>query len=215
MAWTTPAALTAFTASSAAWMNAQLKGNMEYLKTTLDALIVTVAGITADPKSVVLTARDAMFIVSDIATAGIEVTEASGTDKPSIPCIKMDDTTDEGVEFHFRLPGTPSGTASLKIEYYMAGANSNKKVKFGAQIAALSDTDTNATAKALATQDTVSLVCPDAAGTVDEATITLSDADSMAKGDFVTLRLQRVPSDTTNDTAAGDAVVISVSLDYA
>lgn len=213
--WTTIKTQSPFTEIYSSDWNTYVRDNGTYLKDTLDALSDTVATLTTDPKSVVLTALDASPIISDIQTAGIEFTESSGTDNPSIPGIFCDDTTDEGVEFHFRLPGTPSGTPTIKIEYYMAEANSSKKVKFGAQASALSDGDAGATAKALATQDTVSLSCPDTAGTVDEATITLTNSDSMTKGDFVVLRIQRIPSDTTNDTATGDVVILSISLEYA
>jgi hypothetical protein len=207
----------AATKGYAADMNLYVRDNLNYLKTTLDALIATVAALMTDPKAVTFTPFDSIPPMSGVQSAGLDIAESSGagTAKPIIPRMLFDATTDEGRMFVFRLPGTPTITPLLKIEYYMASANSSAKVKFGAQIAALGDTDTGATAKVFDTQDTVSVTCPDAAGTVDEATITMTHYDSMTKGDWVNLIVERLPSDTTNDTATGDAVIISMSLEYA
>jgi hypothetical protein len=152
--------------------------------------------------------------MSSINAAALTLTESTsaGTYKPVFYRVAFDDTTDEGRMWLFRPPQTFT-TATLKILYYMSGANTSKNVGWVAYLSAISDTDTSFTANAFDSANTGTTVCPDAAGTVDEASITLTNGDSIAAGDWVCLLLRRnaaVASDAT-----GDAIVIMCEVQYA
>ncbi len=154
--------------------------------------------------------------LSGYTAAAIDLIESSGagTAKPILPRILFDDTTDEARIFTFRLNWTPSSAPSLKIKYYMVGANTAKKVVFAARVAAVTAGDTSVTAKVFGSENTVNPTVPNAAGTTAETTVTLTNADSIAKGDWVNIIIYRKPSDTTNDTAVGDCAVLDVEFDY-
>jgi hypothetical protein len=148
--------------------------------------------------------------LSDITAAPIDVVESSGAaPNPVWYRMPLDAAADEGRQWNFILDRKYGSTPVLKVHYYMAGANTSKTVAFNAQIAAISDGDASVTAKVFDAVNTVTVTCPDAAGTEDVASITLTNADSMAAGDRVILLLYR---DVSVDDAAGDCVVTGVEL---
>ena len=59
-----------------------------------------------------------------------------------------------------------------------------------------------------------SVTVPGTAGYLDEISITLTHADSVAANDYVKVRVGRDADDGTNDTATGDAEVVAISLEY-
>jgi hypothetical protein len=123
--------------------------------------------------------------LSGVNAAGLSLVESSGagTHKPVYYILSFDDSTNEGRMWLFRPPSAFT-TATLKILYYMSGANTSKNVGWSATLSAVSDTDTSFTAKVFATTNAGTTACPDAAGTVDEASITLTNGDSIAAGDW-------------------------------
>ena len=146
-------------------------------------------------------------------TAALEYVEStdSGTWKPAFMQLRFDDTTSEARMWQFQIPYTVTAPV-LKIGYRMAGANTSKSVKFDAYLACVSDGDASVNAKAFATVNSATVTCPDAANTFDVATITLTNANSIAEGDLVTVLLARdtgVASDAT-----GDAIVNFVVFGY-
>ena len=124
----------------------------------------------------------------------------------------FDATTSEMCYWAFRMPQDYASAPVLKVQYKMASATSGT---FGilVRLAAVSDGDsTDVDAKAMGTVNTITAVTvPGTAGYLDEISGALSNADSLAAGDFAILMLAR---DTANDTATGDAEVIAVALDY-
>ena len=141
--------------------------------------------------------------LSGINAAGLSLVESTdaGTYKPAKHILSFDDSTDEGAMWEFRPPQAFT-TATLKITYYMSGANTSKSVGWVAYIAAISDTDTSVTAFAFDSANTGTTTCPDAAGTEDEASITLTNADSLAVGDRAVILIRRnaaVANDATGD----------------
>lgn len=151
---------------------------------------------------------------SGLQAAGLTLIEstAAGTYKPVMYALSFDDSTDEGRMWLFRPPQTFT-TATLKILYYMSGANTSKNVGWVAQISAVSDTDTLFLANAFDSANTGTTACPDAAGTVDEASITMTNADSMAVGDWACIVIRR--DTTVASDATGDANLIMAELQYA
>ena len=123
----------------------------------------------------------------------------------------FDATTAEMLMWSFRMPQDYASGPVLKVQYKMASATSGTFI-IASRIAAVSDGDaTDVDAKALGTVNTSSAATvPGTAGHLDEISLALANADSLAAGDFVILYLAR----DIADTAAGDAEVVSVSLEY-
>lgn len=155
---------------------------------------------------------DSMPPLSDVTAAPVDSVESSGAaPNPAWLRMLLDASADEGRQWEFILDRRYGTSPTLKIHYYMAGANTNKTVCFAAQIAAVSDSDTSVTAKPFDTVNSSTVTVPDAAGTEDVASITLTNDDSMAAGDRVMLLLYR---DVSEDDAAGDCVVTDVELQF-
>lgn len=152
--------------------------------------------------------------MSGLQSAGLTLVESTSgaTFKPVLYVLSFDDSTDEGRMWLFRPPQTFT-TATLKILYYMTGANTSKNVGWSAQISAVSDTDTSFLANAFDSANAGTTACPDAAGTVDEASITMTNKDSLTVGDWACLLIRR--DTTVASDATGDANLIMAELQYA
>lgn len=170
-------------------------------------------GSTVTQKTLLLP-QQAIPPMSGLQAAGLSLVEstAAGTYKPVIYGLSFDDSTDEGRMWLFRPPQTFT-TATLKILYYMTGANTSKNVGWVAQISAVSDTDTLFLANAFDSANTGTTACPDAAGTVDEASITLTNKDSLTVGDWACILIRR--DTTVSSDATGDANLIIAEIQYA
>ena len=103
----------------------------------------------------------------------------------------------------------------LKLQYSMASATSGEVV-LAAEIMAVSDGDSqDIDSESFDTINTsASTTVPATAGHLDEISITLTNADSLAAGDFVLLRISRDASDTVNDDASGDLELRNISIEY-
>jgi hypothetical protein len=113
----------------------------------------------------------------------------------------------------FRMPADYASAPVLKVQYKMASATSNSIVLDG-RIAAVSDGDSqDVDANAFANANTATKTVPGTAGHLDEVSITLTNADSLAAGDFTIVYLARLSGDAS-DTATGDCEVIAVTLEY-
>jgi hypothetical protein len=157
-----------------------------------------------------------MAPLSGLQAAGLEVGESSGagTNKPVLPQIKFDGTVSEGRMWTFRMPRTYGGGAvTLKLGYRMGSANTSKAVVMAAQLAAVSDGDASMNAKVFATENTSTISVPDAANTQDEGSITLTNKDNVAAGDWVNLVLYRKPTDGS-DNASGDLILTSLDVQF-
>lgn len=153
--------------------------------------------------------------MSGLVAAGFTQPESSGAAvdglRPVEPMLTFVDSSNTAREWVDDLRGTP-GTMALKVRYKMAGANTSKSVKFLAHIAASSDGDASISAKVLAASNAGTVTCPDTADVMDEVSITLTNADSIAKGDWFCLALTRDVSVANN--ATGNVQVMSVELQY-
>jgi hypothetical protein len=152
--------------------------------------------------------------LSGVQSAGLDIVESSGagTAKPVIFRLLFDKDTDEGRMWIFRVPDTYISAPVLKVQYYSTGANTSKTFAVNCQVACVSDTDTGMTAKVFAATNEAVTTVPNAAGTLDVASITLTNADSMAAGDWCCLHLWR---DISNDDAANDIAVVGIVLTFA
>jgi hypothetical protein len=158
--------------------------------------------------------QDSIAPLSDVTAAPIDLVESSGAaPNPVWYRMPLDADADEGRQWDFILDRKYIGSPVLKVHYYMAGANTSDAVVLVCQIAAVSDTDASVTAKVFDAVNTSTTTVPDAAGTEDVASITLTNADSMAAGDRISLLLYR-DANAGGDTAAGDCVVTGVELQF-
>lgn len=137
-----------------------------------------------------------------------------GTNFP-VPGLAFDATTQETCFWTFPLLNYGSGDITVRVYWYADTATSGG-VTFGASLAAITpNTDTqDIETKAFATENTAS---DTHLGTTGQRghhfDITVSNLDSAAVDDDVTLRLRRVPADGS-DTMTGDCVVTKVVISY-
>lgn len=127
--------------------------------------------------------------------------------------LAFDASTEEWVCWQRYWPADYSSSPVAKLTYKMASATSGDVV-WVVQVAAISDGDsTDADAKAFGTANSGTVTVPGTAGHIDVASITVSNADSVAAGDWVVIRVAR-DADAGGDTATGDAELIGVAIQY-
>lgn len=128
--------------------------------------------------------------------------------------LLFDDTTPEICRWVFRMPSNYASAPVGKIQYAMASGVANE-VEFEVSVMAVSDGDSqDLDADSFDTANSGSATVPGTAGYLDEISVTLSNADSVAAGDWVCIMLARDADDATNDDATGDAEVWAMSLEY-
>jgi hypothetical protein len=128
------------------------------------------------------------------------------------PYLAFDAATDEEIYFTLRAPQALTAPLTAIIDYMMASATANA-VRWGVSIEAVTDgdaTDLDAV-ESLATENTVDVTVPGTAGHLDQASVTLTNNDSIAVGDYVRIRVRRVGSNAA-DTATGDALFLGMEL---
>lgn len=131
------------------------------------------------------------------------------------PVLAFDASTDESCYWTFVAPQGLTGTLTLVITYAMAAATSGA-VGFQAQVEAITDgdaTDTDATTSFDSVNSSASTSVPTTAGYLDQISITLTNADSIAAADYCRLSLNRdADGSAITDSATGDAYVLVVEL---
>ena len=134
-----------------------------------------------------------------------------GQDGQFRPYLGFDDTTDETCYWMFVAAQSITGSLNAIVTYRATSATSGTFLPVGA-IEAITDGDATDTdsASSFDTDNTPSaFTVPATAGYIDQATITLTNKDSIAAGDYCRLRLFR---DVSGDTAVGDIEVLLVEL---
>lgn len=126
----------------------------------------------------------------------------------------FDASTEEQIMWSFRMPADYASAPVLKAQYKMASATSGNVI-MEARIAAVSDGDaTDVDAKGFAAANTsATTAVPGTAGHLDEISITMTNADSLAAGDYVVLYLNR-DAGNGSDTATGDLELVAASIQY-
>jgi hypothetical protein len=139
--------------------------------------------------------------------------QSGGAGDPHLAVLLFDAATDEFAQWVFRARRYGSGNLTVKILYSMASATTGDVV-WGAQICALTPGDAqDVVADTFATASTVTDTVPGTAGHAKEATITVSNLDSIAADDRIVLQVYR-DANAGGDTATGDAELLGVSLSY-
>lgn len=146
--------------------------------------------------------------------AALQRVKSSGTaPAPYFLQLLYDAATEEWASWAFRMSADYASAPVLKVQYKMASATTGDVIWAGS-IAAVSDGDsTDVDAKVFATANTATVTVPGTAGFIDEASITMTNADSVAAGDFVVVRIARQGA-AGGDTATGDAEFIGAALTY-
>lgn len=134
----------------------------------------------------------------------------AGTIKPEYWILSLDAATDEGRIWQGRVPRGFGSTLTINGAFYMASATSGNVV-LAAQIACVSDADASVTAKVYATENASTIAVPGAAGTLKVFSITMTNADSIAAGDWFTLAFRR-DADNGSDTATGDLNLVLLDM---
>lgn len=136
---------------------------------------------------------------------------ALAVDGQSRPYLAFDTSTDETCYWTFVAWQGISGALTAVVTYRAASATSGTAA-FEVALECITDgdsTDTDA-ASSFATVNTASAVTvPGTAGYIDQVSITLTNDDSIAAGDYCRLRLNR---DVSADSASGDIQVLAVEL---
>lgn len=130
------------------------------------------------------------------------------------PVLAYDASTEETAYWTFVAPQGLTGTLTAVIYYIMASATSGN-VLIGVAIEATSPGDTNYDLDAAASFDTTNLsaasAVPGTAGHSQAISVTLTNNDSMAAGDYVRLAVFR-DADNAGDTATGDLYLLAVEF---
>lgn len=136
---------------------------------------------------------------------------ALAVDGQSRPYLAFDTTTDETCYWTFVAPQGLTGALSCIVTYRAASATSGTAC-FEVAIEAISDgdaTDTDAGASFDTVNTASAATVPGTAGYIDQFSVTLTNNDSIAAGDYCRLRLNR---DVSADSASGDIQVLAVEL---
>jgi hypothetical protein len=131
------------------------------------------------------------------------------------PVLAFDAATDETAYWTGSAPQGLTGTVTLVITYMMASATSNA-VGLQAQIEAVTDgdaTDLDAGTSFDAVNNSASTTVPGTAGHIDQISITLTNADSIAAADYFRLSINRdADGSAITDSATGDLYLLAAEL---
>jgi hypothetical protein len=128
------------------------------------------------------------------------------------PVLSFDATTSETSYWTFVAPQGMTGTLTVVVTYMMASATTGG-VAFDAALEAITAADATdldaGTSFATVNANTGSV--PGTAGYINQISITMTNDDSIAAGDYVRLSLARDVADAA-DTATGDCYVLAVEF---
>lgn len=126
--------------------------------------------------------------------------------------LAYDAATDETAFWTLAAPQGLTGALTLVVSYIMASATANNVV-WAAQVEAVTDGDTVDldAATSFDTANTATDAVPGTAGYLGQASITLTNADGIAAGDYVRIAIFR-DADNASDTATGDAYLLAAEL---
>ena len=128
------------------------------------------------------------------------------------PYLTFQDTTDELCIWTFRMPANYSSAPVAKIQYSMATATT-LEVIVAVEIMAVSDGEDVDTDSYDTANTSAATTVPGTAGLMDEITLTLTNADSLAAGDYVSVRFRR-DANNAGDDATGDLELWAIALEY-
>ncbi len=111
------------------------------------------------------------------------------------------------------MPADYASAPVAKVQW-KAASGTTGNVVWDVRISATSPGDsTDVDAQDFDAANTATSAAPGTAGYLAEASITLTNADSVAAGDLVVVRLARAAADGS-DTMTGDAELVNLALSY-
>lgn len=162
--------------------------------------------------NILLTPEGAQYLATNFP----QFTKINGTSFP-VSGLAYDASTDESAFWRFVAKNYASGNVSVEIYWYADSASSGNVI-WEAQLSAITpDADSqDIETDGLATLNFVSDAHIGTTGQrLHKATIAISNLDSLADGDVVTLRLARDANGTSGtDDMTGDAIVVAVNVSY-
>jgi hypothetical protein len=128
------------------------------------------------------------------------------------PALAFDAATDETAYWTGIAPAGLSGTITVVVHYIMASATSGA-VYFQASLEAITPADAVDldAGTSFDTANSGNGTVPGTVGYEQAISITMTNADSIAAGDYFRLALNR-DADNASDTAAGDCYVLGVEV---
>ncbi len=189
-------------------------------KATLDASGLTAARtLTLPDVSGVVALRgsgNTLLVISPLQNQPPASNYATLDIRNSHPVLDFDDTTDETAVFRLVLPRTYAGGGLTVLVHYAMTSATSGKVRWEVSIERIGNAQQDLDADGFASAQGVNVAAvPGTSGHVDIASIAFTNGaqmDSIAVGEAFRLKIQRKPSDTTNDTATGDAELVAVEV---
>lgn len=131
------------------------------------------------------------------------------------PALAFDAATDETAYWTDIAPQGLTGTITLIVSYVMASATSGT-VGLQASIEAITDgdaVDLDATTSFDTANNSASTTVPATAGYIDQISITMTNADSIAAGDYYRISVNRdADGSAITDSATGDLYILAIEL---
>ncbi|MGW4411153.1 hypothetical protein ACWEJ6_44480 [Nonomuraea sp. NPDC004702] len=151
---------------------------------------------------------------SNAAPAIQRVKSSAAAPTPYLMQFAFDAATREQVMWNFRMPSDYGSTPVLKVQCKTSATSGN--TIFEGRIAAVTPADAidvNTKAFAAANASSATAV-PASARRLFEISITLTNADSLAAGDFVVVYLARAADNASDTVDATDIEVLAITLEY-
>ena len=144
--------------------------------------------------------------------------ELDDTNPPGVSFVNsrrmllFDDTVDEIIYYTFRMPQDYASAPVLKFQYSMASATT-LEVIIGCEVMAVTDGEDVDTDSYDTVNTSAETTVPGTAGLMDEISLALANADSLAAGDYVSLKIRR-DADNAGDDSVGDLEFWGAALEY-
>lgn len=143
--------------------------------------------------------------------------ELDATNPPGVAFVNgrrlllFDDTVDEFIYYTFRMPQDYASAPVLKFQYsHVAAAN---EVIIACQVMAVTDGEDVDDDSYDTVNTSGATTVPGTQGLLDEISLALTNADSLAAGDYVALKISR-DADNVGDDAVGDLEFWGAALEY-
>ncbi len=150
---------------------------------------------------------------SNLAPGIARVKSSASAPSPYFLQLLYDPAADERCTWQFRMPADYASGLTAVVSWKAASATSGDVV-WDVRIAAVTAGDaTDVDAKGFGSANTATGTAPATAGYLVDTSVTVTNADSVAAGDFVVVRLARNGS-SGSDTASGDAECVSLGITY-
>jgi hypothetical protein len=126
----------------------------------------------------------------------------------------FDAASTETIQYRVPIENYGSGNLTLKLHWYSRSGSTSGAVVWSTDIEAITDGDAQSMeTDAFATAQTVTTTVNATAKGPTGSSITISNLDSLATGDTIELRIQRLGANA-GDTMAGDAILFAIELQY-